>query len=258
MLAIPGSLCVLYVELGLDIVMVVENSEYILNILWQFIRGDLSIKTFEAWVYKENNLENFLSKELYLVIIESNYKNMDIVFELKSHLSNYLRNNYPSGCKCLEISDNDVLDMGLKKTDEFFSYLKNIKDRGNGRWWLFLAECTKCNEAWLVAQEERHNDIYCLKRLSENAKNDILNENKWPPDFDKFESLLSIGFEAGKKVRFFDPINSSIEVTIIDIVNEHPGINFNELIRLLNIDTETGKEIIRNIEKKYKLNLVYD
>jgi len=34
-------------------------------------------------------------------------------------------------------------------------------------WWLVLYGCRSCGQGWLVAQEERHNDIFCMRRLDE-------------------------------------------------------------------------------------------
>jgi len=235
-----------------------EKVKSIKSTIKLFIRGDLNTKLFESWVYAEEDLENFFGRSTYLNIIEMNFKDINLVYDLKIKLTTFLKSKFPLDCYCELISDLDILDMGAPEADSFFNSIDHVKDRGNPYWWLYCSKCNICETAWLIGQEERHNDIFCLKRLSNSEYKNIVEENVWPNDFDKFENLLKIGYDAGKKVRFFDPLSSSLKQTIIDIDNEHPGISFSDLIQILNIDDETGKMLIKDIEKNAKLNINYD
>lgn len=58
-----------------------------------------------------------------------------------------------------------------KSVDEmFFSRVKEIKEFGEPCWWLSIYSCSACEQKWLVAQEERMNDIYILKRIKISGK----------------------------------------------------------------------------------------
>ena len=143
------------------------------------------------------------------------------------------------------------------ENDNIFSLIK-LKDRGNNIWWLYLSQCEICKEYWLVAQEERHNDCFCLKRLDNETAIKILNDNIWPSIFDKYEYLLQIEMEAGKSVRFWDPLNSSLKYTIEDLTIEHPGIKLSWIAKLLNIDINLAKDIAKKVTINNSLKIDYN
>ena len=78
------------------------------------------------------------------------------------------------------------------------------RSRGEPWWWLWCGECSRCGQWWLVGQEERQNDVYCLRRLDADEVNELLQNNVWPSDFDRYESLLRLGRDAGVMFRFAD------------------------------------------------------
>jgi len=106
---------------------------------------------------------------------------------------------------------------------------------------LYAAKCTSCGTHWLVAQEERHNDVIIQRRLDAAELDGILNRAQWPADFDRYETLLRIGRAAGHTVRWADPIgDSSIQWTMVDLARDRPGITVAELAELLDLDKPTA------------------
>ncbi len=149
-------------------------------------------------------------------------------------------------CLCASLSDIIVVDMG-DESEKVFASLLEVKKRGQPYWWLSVYQCYVCEQSWLVAQEERQNDVMCLEKLAPAAMQNVLNNDQWTATFDSYESLLRLGLEAGKQVRFFDPLNSSLRWTISDLAKEKPGISTLELGKLLNLDLELAEEIARKV-----------
>jgi hypothetical protein len=126
-----------------------------------------------------------------------------------------------------------------------FQYMEEVTRRGEPFWWLSLEHCRECHQWWLVASEERHNDVYCLRRLDRQIADEILNKNSWPDCFDRYETLLRLGYDTGRSVRFVDPMDSSMAWTIADLAKERPGITISEIAKLLNLDMELAKDLAK-------------
>lgn len=224
--------------------------------IWQFIRGDLSVHDFEQWLYSDEGLEEILGKTLYLDVISADYSDKDALFRTKKLLSGYAQQAVNLRCKCIELADNSVV-MG-DESALYFKYLEEAAKRGDPYWWLSLDKCRECNQWWLVASEERQNDLYCLRRIDEQAANEILQNNIWPNSFDKYETLLHWGYEAGIRVRFVDPIDSSLKWTIADLAKERPGIPISDIAELLNIDIGLAKELATTAVKNEGVQIAFD
>jgi hypothetical protein len=142
-------------------------------------------------------------------------------------------------CACLTLPDQAVIDMA--DTAATVDHFEMLRSRGEPYWWLHASKCTQCGTAWLVAQEERQNDVILLRRLSPAEVSGIVDEQRWPPDFDLYETLLRLGAAAGHSVRWADPVgDSSLEWTMADLARQRPGIRISELAELLNLDEETA------------------
>ena len=139
--------------------------------------------------------------------------------------------------------------------NSYLDHIERIKDRGDKFWWLHLSCCKKCNQYWLIAQEERHNDVYCLKRLTQSQGSEILSKNEWPKCFDSYGRLLKIGKDYGHRVEFVDPLNSSLVFTVIDLAKEHPNIGISELCKLLNVDKELAIALSEKALKTEKIEI---
>lgn len=57
-----------------------------------------------------------------------------------------------------------VIDMAC--TADTVDHFEPLKERGEPFWWLYAARCAVCATNWLVAQEERQNDVILIRRLT--------------------------------------------------------------------------------------------
>jgi hypothetical protein len=129
----------------------------------------------------------------------------------------------PTGCECRRLHDLAVVPMG--DHDEVFRSLKIVRRRGMPWWWLYASTCSACGQTWLVAQEERHNDLFILRRLDKVAVGHLLGAKVWPAEFDRYETLLEIGRAAGRSVPFIDVSDSPLLQTVTDLARERPGVS---------------------------------
>jgi hypothetical protein len=148
-------------------------------------------------------------------------------------------------CKCGRLEDLAIVPMG--RHDDVFRSLQLTRTRGLPQWWLGAFTCSACGQAWLVAQEERQNDIFILRRLDPAAAGRLLGDGVWLPDFDRLETLLEIGRAAGHAVRFADVIDSPLMHTVADLARERPGIRVSELASLLNLEPAVASELARQV-----------
>lgn len=224
---------------------------------WQFVRGDITSSEFEQWIYSDPTAENVLGKDLYLDVVSTNFLSKDSVFDIKKTLKRFLISVTNPSCMCSQLSNLAVVDMGDESEKVFFTFDK-VKKRGNPYWWLSMYQCRECHQAWLVAQEERQNDVFCLYRLDTTMAENALNQDRWPNIFDHYENLLRVGVEAGKKVRFLDPLNSSLRWTISDLAKDRPNISISEIAELLNLDMDLAQEIARIVIKEDNVHISFD
>jgi hypothetical protein len=159
-------------------------------------------------------------------------------------------------CKCDTLATLAVVDMGHH--EEIFQTLERVRDRGAPYWWLYACECRACKTLWVVAQEERQNDIFIMRKLESPADALLLRDNVWPPDFERYEALLEIGRDYGRAVRFLEPENSSLLWTIADLARERPGIAVSRLAFLLNLATETAAKLARKVVDKEGVEITFD
>jgi hypothetical protein len=226
--------------------------------IWRFVRGDMPTSDFEQWIYSDPAAETVLGKDLYFEVVSTDFSSKDAVFCIKRTLKRFAIATSSSSCMCIQLSDIAVVDMG-DESKEVFLTLKEIKRRGNPYWWLSVYKCRACQQSWLVAQEERYNDVFCLYRLDTVTMEDVLNKNRWPTVFDRYESLLRIGLEAGKSVRFADPLNSSsLRWTISDLAKDRPGIGISEIAELLNLDIDLAEELARKAVQEDHIRVSFD
>jgi hypothetical protein len=165
-------------------------------------------------------------------------------------------NERQATCLCASLNDTIVVDMG-DESEKVFASLLEVKKRDQPYWWLSVYQCYVCEQSWLVAQEERQNDVMCLQKLAPAMMQSVLNYGQWPGTFDHYESLLRLGLEAGKRVRFLDPLNSSLLWTISDLAKEKPGISTIEISELLNLDLELAEEIARKVAQEDDVSISF-
>lgn len=223
--------------------------------LWKFIRGALLISEFEDWAYGHALLESTLGADLYFILITTRFTDSYSVESLRKRLASFAKAKWPLECQCITLCDNDVVDIG-QASEHVFHTLHEMKQRGQPLWWLSIYRCESCEQWWLVAQEERQNDIFCMKRMSTAEAQSTLERDEWPSEFDSIYQLLRIGLDANKRVTFADPLGDcSLVNTIRDIAQEKPGIGLKEIALLLNLESHIARELTRRIQRKWKLEI---
>lgn len=214
---------------------------FILDI-WRFVRGDTEPREFEQWLYaRTNELENRLGAQKALDVLSADYGASAAVANVRKILLVFAAQASLSlSCRCVTLANVAVVEMG-SPGDELRT-IDERRSRGEPWWWLWCGECSQCGQWWLVAQEERQNDVFCLRRLDAGEVNELLQNNVWPPDFDSYESLLRLGYDAGVTFEFANPEQaSSLRWTIVDLAKAKPGIRVAELASLLNLEPDRAR-----------------
>jgi hypothetical protein len=170
------------------------------EVLWRFVRGDMPAGAFEDWVCDTRESERELGPILYLRVISGDDRKPDDVDALRAAVEALLRNEGPAPCACLEMRDLHIVVMGHH--DRLFATLDEVKRRGEPKWWLWMARCRACRQAWLVGADELQNDVFCLKRMTAAEADVALRNDAWPTDFDRYETLIRLGIAAGIVFRF--------------------------------------------------------
>lgn len=214
--------------------------------LWRFLRGDGPVAEFEQWIYAHSDeLESRIGKQPALEILASNFRSREVVAGVKQLLRDYAERESQLDCRCITLPNVAVIDMG-EESEPVLATIEERRSRGEPFWWLWCGECTRCGEWWLVGQEERQNDVFCLRRLNDGEVTELVDSDVWPPDFDSYEALLRLGLQAGKIVRFADPEEAnSLRWTIADLAKARPGIRVSELAELLNLEIDTARVLAR-------------
>jgi hypothetical protein len=159
-------------------------------------------------------------------------------------------------CRCATLGEFAVIDMG--QHEAVFATLERVRDRGAPYWWLYASICRACKTVWVVAQEERQNDVFILRRIDPLDTELVLRDNVWPPDFERYEALLEIGRDYGRQARFLDPEDSSLPWTIADLARERPGIAVSRLAWLLNLTPEVATDLARKVVAHDAVDITFD
>ena len=249
------------------------GSDYtILQRLWSFVRGDTPAAEFEQWAYNEEGLQDHLGDALYMQTISANLSDRDEAWSIREALADHVRSETPHNCMCVRLRDLDVVDMGYYAApqpafesdrewthNDVFESLDEVKRRGPERWWLWAARCRVCRQGWLVGSEERQNDVFCMRRLSESEVAAIEQDDQWPDEFDDYESLLRVGRHAGRTVHFVDPEqDSSLGASISDLARQRPEIAVTEIAALLNLDAPLAAKLARVAVEQDGVMITFD
>ena len=137
-------------------------------------------------------------------------------------------------CRCALFKDTDVDDFSIYSP--IFRF-KPLAKRGQPQWWLSLSRCSDCGQNWLVAQEERLNDVYVIKRLTSQDANAAVT-GQWPSDLDRYEDLLVIGKSHGHAARYAEPMETL--PICIDLIGQNPDIKAETIADLLNVSLDNA------------------
>ena len=93
-----------------------------------------------------------------------------------------------------------------------------------------------CEQWWLVAADERINDVFLMRRLTDAEIEALQRQSEWPADFSKFAEVLRLGRDRGHRWAFADPESSALVCTVADLAREEDGIRISRVASLLQID----------------------
>lgn len=240
--------------------------------LWRFVRGDDPARAFEAWAYRERLLEAQLGEDLHMKIASTNFGDRHAVWSLRERLGQILRAEPDAECFCVRLRDRETVGMGTYDPpspafeedrdwsgEEVLRTLDVVHKAPKPRWWLAVVTCSACGQAWLMAQESRHNDIYILQRLDAGERREIEDNERWPSGFERYEQLLAIGRAQGHSVGYVDPLGSTeLQATMADVARERPGVRLSELAELLGLDHELALVLARHVVADEDVTIRFD
>jgi hypothetical protein len=136
--------------------------------------------------------------------------------------------------------------MGMDGFDErVFESLEQIVEHGGDRWWLYVSNCLKCSQSWMIAQDERIYDIYYLRRLTPTAYQAIVEHAHWPEEFLKYEHVLRLGRTLSEAWTFLDSRSPSLIWAAEDLRRERPDISVDEIANLLAISVPDAARLLQ-------------
>lgn len=214
-----------------------------LSKLWAFARGDMAEIPFEKWVLAQDDLEALIGEDLHWSLASADYRDRDVVWNLRQSLSQHLRVH--EKCECASIRDLAAIPMGGDGLDErVFATIKNVRDHGGDLWWLHLSKCSECGQHWMIAQEERIFDEYFLRRISKQTAENIL-AGTWPDEFATYERVLNIGHTFATPCIFVDEMAGSLIWSAEDLRKARPEISVDEIARLLGVTRRNAKRLLQ-------------
>lgn len=151
------------------------------------------------------------------------------------------------GCCCSSLDDLVIVGMGHPDDLDrrILATLESVQDHGGEQWWLYAATCTRCGQHWMIAQESRIHDNYCLRRISGEDMQAICSRGIWPDDFLRFEQVLRLEAEAGHIARFLNPREAVLVDTANDLRRERPEISVAEIAFVLALSIGEAKRLLR-------------
>ena len=152
-----------------------------------------------------------------------------------------------TACCCSELADTAIIGMGdAEGMDErVFETLDLVRNYGDDKWWLYASTCRACGQNWMIAQEERIHDNYCLKRIDWQTLNEIVEHSGWPDDFLSYENVLRLGREAGYDETFLDPKSPALVETAQDLRRARPEISIEDVAYALAIPTKQAERLFK-------------
>ncbi|KTE22509.1 hypothetical protein ATE67_00750 [Sphingopyxis sp. H050] len=129
--------------------------------------------------------------------------------------------------------------------ERIFETLDLVRNYGDEKWWLYASTCRACGQNWMVAQEERIHDNYCLKRIDQDTLSAIVEHSRWPPDFLSYELILRLGREAGHVATFLDSRSPVLVETAHDLRQARPEISIEDIAYALAIPTKQAKRLLK-------------
>ncbi|WP_156451981.1 hypothetical protein [Novosphingobium sp. CCH12-A3] len=140
-----------------------------------------------------------------------------------------------TNCRCAELGNLAVIGMGSEPDEEVLGSLDLVSEHGGLQWWLYMSRCNQCQQFWMIAQEERVHDNFCLKRIDAEDAARIVTDAIWPEDFLEFGAVLRLERECGQVAHFLDPNCHALVATAHELKRKRPDITSDEIGYLLAI-----------------------
>ena len=157
------------------------------HVIWTFVRGDMEAADFERWLYANSSLEGELGAQFYLDVISADYANKLAAGDVKASLEDYAEENTDRRCECLTLGDFYRIFTN-EEWEKVFKTFEKRAERGEPFWWISAHQCTACGQGWLVACDPDEYE-FLLKRLRPEEIEEIIEDHRWPGDFDNFDIL---------------------------------------------------------------------
>lgn len=186
--------------------------------LWQFVRGDMPIRTFELWIYSNDNdvLRQTFGEDSYLELVMLDYKDGREIYDLKIAIYKFLI-QFQESCLCYTFPNNTLLYPFTDDAEEIFikeqiDLLKNTLSIENfsgkppihgSRWYHpgALCCCSECKTWWFVIFEETEGADYYLVRLNKEEALLISRfpswpSESWPPNLKNWDTFIHLKFQS--------------------------------------------------------------
>ncbi len=220
-------------------------AEALETVLWTFIRTDLSVADFEAWLYTQDPMDELLGAVLAFDLMATDYRDRNAVYLIRQRLEKRLRPML--SCECVTLPDLASVPMGADGRDgRVFATQEPIGEDSDRPWWLHAYRCKACGEAWLAAHEERIYDEYLFRRLSETEVRAV-EQGRWPDDFLTYESVLKTCAKLGRPWRWDDPLAASLRYTVEDLRAARPDISPEEIAACMGIEVDHARLLLSRI-----------
>lgn len=146
-----------------------------LNMVYQFLRGDMQAFKFEEWIYSGKHIEEIIGKEVYHEVISLNFKDKFELDKIRSLLMTAVEGFLKNKCLCRAIKDSDAKVIGASEW-LYSTTLRTVKRRTP---WIRLDRCTDCGENWLIATDTVHEDKSYFQRLTKGDAEKIELKGQW-------------------------------------------------------------------------------
>ncbi|WP_325230356.1 hypothetical protein [Sphingobium sp.] len=139
-------------------------------------------------------------------------------------------------CYCGSLPDLAVVPMGSDGLDErVFASFERLVEHGGDQWWLYVSNCHRCSQDWMIASDERIYDNHYLRRITPSVRQAAVENGRWPDEFMTYEQVLRIGRTMSTPWTFLDRRSPGLVWTAEDLRREKPDISFAEIAYLLGI-----------------------
>ena len=217
--------------------------------LWAFARRDFVPSEFEQWFLGQEGLEDLLGTDLHWSLTEGDYRDSEVVRNLREGLERVLPP--AAACHCHRFRDVDHVPMGgeVDEDDKFwsdrvFATFEVEIPHSAPHWWRDLQKCTICGTKWLVAQEERIFDEWFIARVSD-GEFALTKEGCWPDRFTTYYDVLEVGRRLSTPCVFLDSCADSLIWTVEDLLREKPQIEKREIAHLLGVSERNAARLIK-------------